>query len=378
MVTSSAVVDTEGIFAAVAGLPEQMEAAVVAASSVLESGALKALGAGSRTGSAASCSSAGAGGGDAVGGASWVRQIVVFGMGGSGIAGDILLATAGSVLPVPAMVVKSYECPRFVGEGTLVFAISASGDTEETIEATTEAALNGAQVVAVTGGGKLARLASGWGAPVIPVPVHLPQPRTAVAAMSIPPLVVLDDLGLFRGGRAWIAAGAEHLKRRRDQLVQAGEGSEAAVLARRIGRTWPLIQGGGLVGAAAALRWKTQINENAKAPAFWSAQPELCHNEICGWGQHGDVSRQLITLVQLRHDGEHPQVSRRFDLVADVMREVVGGVVEVRATGDGDLEQLFDLILLGDLMSLWLAAAEGIDPGPVPILVELKEQLRAG
>ncbi len=307
-----------------------------------------------------------------------MQQIVVFGMGGSGIAGDILLATAGAVLPVPATVVKSYECPPFVGEGTLVFAISASGNTEETIEAASEAALSGAQVVAVTGGGELARLAIGWGAPIIPVPASLPQPRTAVAAMAIPPMVVLEDLGLYRGARAWIAEAVEHLKRRRDVYVAAGEASEPAALARRIGRTWPLIHGGGLVGAAAAQRWKTQVNENAKAPAFWSTQPELCHNEICGWGQHGDISRQLLTLVQLRHDGEHPQVSRRCDLVAEVMREVMAGVIEVRAQGDGDLAQLFDLILTGDLTSLWLAVNEGIDPGPVPILVELKSQLRAG
>ncbi len=309
---------------------------------------------------------------------SWVQQIVVFGMGGSGIAGDILVATAGAVLPVPAVVVKSYECPSFVGEGTLVFAISASGNTEETIQATTDAALDGARVVAVTGGGELARLASGWGAPVIAVPADLPQPRTAVAALAIPPLVVLEDLGLFRGARAWIADAANQLKRRRDQQVGAGEASEAAALARRIGRTWPLIQGGGLVGATAAQRWKTQVNENAKAPAFCSAQPELCHNEVCGWGQHGDVSRQLLTLIQLRHDGEHPQVGRRFELVAEVMREVVAGIVEVRAEGEGDLAQLFDLILMGDLVSLWLAAEEGIDPGPVPVLVDLKEQLRGG
>jgi glucose/mannose-6-phosphate isomerase len=356
---TSGVLDTEGIFEATTGLPEQMEAAVRAAEAVTsEVHELSPV--------------------QAVGAPSWVQQVVVFGMGGSGIAGDILVATAGAVLPVPAMVVKSYECPPFVGEGTLVFAISASGDTEETIEATTDAALNGARVVAITGGGELARLASGWGAPLIAVPADLPQPRTAVAAMAIPPLVVLEDLGLFRGARAWIAEAAVHLKRRRDQQVAAGEAGEAAALARRIGRTWPLIQGGGLVGTAAAQRWKTQINENAKAPAFWSAQPELCHNEVCGWGQHGDVSRQLLTLIQLRHDGEHPQVSRRFDLVAEVMREVVAGIVEVKAEGEGDLAQLFDLILTGDLMSLWLAAEEGIDPGPVPVLMELKERLRAG
>ena len=87
------------------------------------------------------------------------------------------------------------------------------------------------------------------------------------------------------------------------------------------------------------------------------------------------MTRQILTLVQLRHDGEHPQVGRRFQLVEELMREVVAGIVAVRAEGDGDLAQLLDLILMGDFVSLWLAAHEGIDPGPVPVLLDLKRQL---
>jgi glucose/mannose-6-phosphate isomerase len=193
--------------------------------------------------------------------------------------------------------------------------------------------------------------------------------------MALPPLVVLEELGLYRGGRTWIDAAIEQLKRRRDQLVAEGRDSEAARIAARIGRTLTLVHGGGAVGAAAAMRWKTQINENAKAPAFYSAQPELCHNEVCGWGQHGDVTRQVLTGVMLRHDGEHPQVGLRVELVAELMREVVADVIEVSAGGDGDLAQLLDLILIGDFVSLWMAADAGIDPGPVPILTDLKRQL---
>jgi glucose/mannose-6-phosphate isomerase len=193
--------------------------------------------------------------------------------------------------------------------------------------------------------------------------------------MAFPPLVVLEDIGLFRGGSYWINAAIDQLKRRRDHLAPAGDTSAAAAVARQIGRTIPLIQGGGAVGSTAAARWKTQVNENAKAPAFWSAQPELCHNEVCGWGQHGDVTRQVLTAVALRHDGEHPQVGRRFDLVSEILREVVAEVVEIRAEGDGDLAQLFDLVLFGDYVSLWMAAEAGIDPGPVPVLVDLKAQL---
>jgi glucose/mannose-6-phosphate isomerase len=125
----------------------------------------------------------------------------------------------------------------------------------------------------------------------------------------------------------------------------------------------------------AALRWKCQVNENPKSPAFSAAYPELCHNELTGWGQMGDVTRQLITVVDLRHDFEHPQVVRRFALVDEVMDEVVAGVVEVRAAGAGALAQLFDLVLIGDVAALWLAAREGVDPGPIPVLEDLKVAL---
>ncbi len=136
-----------------------------------------------------------------------------------------------------------------------------------------------------------------------------------------------------------------------------------------------MIHGAGALGATAGARWRTQVNENAKCPAFNSVQPELCHNEICGWGQHGDATRQLLTLINLRHDHEHPQLSQRFELVADMMREVVAGIEEVRAEGEGELAQLLDLILIGDFTSLHLAAQEGIDPGPIPALDEIKSAL---
>ncbi len=338
--------DTLGMFAATADLPEQVAAA-----------AERARGLGGLRDPAA------------------IEQVVLIGMGGSGIAGDVVAAIAAPMLAVPVLAVKSYECPAFVNTHSLVFAVSASGDTAETLQAAADAADAGATMVAITGGGKLAQLAATWNAPTIRVPATIPQPRSGVGAMSIPPLVVLDEMGLYRGGQYWIEAAVHQLRLRRDELVGAGESSPAATVARRIGRTIPLIHGGGAIGAVAAERWKTQVNENAKAPAFWSVQPELCHNEVCGWGQHGDVTRQVITAIALRHDGEHPQLERRFDLVAELLQEVVADTIEVRAEGDGDLAQLLDLILFGDYVSLWMAVHAGIDPGPVPVLVELKDLL---
>ncbi|MGI8753361.1 MAG: bifunctional phosphoglucose/phosphomannose isomerase [Acidimicrobiales bacterium] len=306
-----------------------------------------------------------------------IESVVVLGMGGSGVAGDILQAIAAPLLPVPVVTVKSYELPAFVGEGSLVFAISASGNTEETIQSASDAALAGAKMVVVTGGGELAHLAESWAAPVVSVPREIPQPRAAIGSMAFPPLVVLENMGLLLTSDYWIDAAVDQLARRRDAFVVAGDTSPAAEVARRIGRTLPLISGSEGVGSVAAMRWKTQINENAKAPAFWSSQPELCHNEVCGWGQHGDVTRQVLSAVALRHDNEHPQVGRRFDLIAEIEREVLADVIEVRAEGDGDLAQLFDLILFGDYTSLWMAARGGVDPGPTPVPVELKEPLGA-
>ncbi len=297
--------------------------------------------------------------------AAGISSVMALGMGGSGIGNDVLAAIAAPTLAVPVVVGKDYELPAFVGPSTLVFAASFSGNTEETLAAAAEALERGARVVAITGGGRLADLVS----TVVPVPRDIPHPRAAIGAMTVAPLVVLEAMGLLPGARAQIAAAVRQLEARRQRL------EPALAVARRIGRTIPLFYGGGLLGRAAALRWKCQVNENPKSPAFASAHPELCHNELTGWGQMGDVTRQLLTVVDLRHDFEHPQVGRRFELVDEILDEVVADVVEVRAAGDGPLAQLFDLVLQGDVVALELAAREGIDPGPIPVLEDLKQAL---
>jgi glucose/mannose-6-phosphate isomerase len=276
-------------------------------------------------------------------------------------------------MPVPVTVPKGYAPPQFVDEHTLVFAVSCSGNTEETLEAASMAAMAGSRVVAVSSGGELAALAGEWDAPHIAVPTSIPQPRAAIGALSIPLLVVLESVGLFPGAEQWISAAVAQLKIRRDQLVR--DGNDAAALARRLGRQMPLIYGGGDLGAVAALRWKAQFNENAKVAAFWNTIPELTHNEVCGWGQNGDVTRQIFRLINLRHDYEHPQIARRFALISEVVDEVVADIEEVRAEGEGALAQMFDLVLFGDFVSLHRAVQEGIDPGPVPVLTEIKTRL---
>ncbi|HEX6568814.1 MAG TPA: bifunctional phosphoglucose/phosphomannose isomerase [Acidimicrobiales bacterium] len=304
-----------------------------------------------------------------------VDNVLVLGMGGSGIAGDVLAATGGPFVPVPIVVAKGYAPPSFVGPGTLCFAVSFSGNTEETVEAAQAAAAAGARMVVVSAGGELGALAPSWQAPLVPLPTDIPMPRAALGALSVPLVVLLEKVGLFPGASGWVDAAVTQLVARRDALVA---GDAAQRIARRIDRTIPLVVGAGPLGAVAALRWKAQVNENAKAPAFTAVYPELCHNEVVGWGQNGDVTRQVFTLVELRHDEEHPQELRRFELVRDLLAEVVHDVIEVRAEGEGPLAQLFDLTLVGDFVSLHLAAQERIDPGPIPVLDDLKRALAGG
>lgn len=340
-----AFLDSQGMFALTAGLPEQLEESFRRAGEV--------TGLPQRED---------------------VTNVVVIGMGGSGIAGDVLQAVASPLLPVPVTVVKHYECPHFVDEGSLVFAVSGSGKTEETIEAATDAALAGARMVVVTSGGELERLADGWQAPVVGLP-DVPWPRLAFGAMVVPLLVSLWRMGFVPGVDVQIERAVEQLKWRRDELARREESSEAAEVARRIGVTVPLIYGGGTIGAAAALRWKSQVNENAKRLAFVSSQPELCHNEICAWAEPSRPVSELMSLVCLRHDAEHPQVGRRFDLSGERARPFVSDIIEVRAQGEGDFAQLMDLAFFGDFVSLWLAAYSGVDPGPIDALMSMKRQL---
>ena len=154
-----------------------------------------------------------------------------------------------------------------------------------------------------------------------------------------------------------------------------GAANPAREIARHIGRTIPLIYGGGAIGAAAAYRWKCDVNENAKAPAFWNAYPELDHNEICAWGQHGDVTRQLLTLIELRHGFEHARLRLRFDATREIIEECVHQVLSVEAEGEGRLAQLLDLMYVGDWVSCYLALQNDVDPGPIDAIFELKARM---
>ena len=333
--------DTLGLWDATAGLPEQLGAAADDAIDALRRVTLPAR--------------------------VDLRAVVVCGVGSSGLAGDAAAAMGASI---PIVVSKGDDVPAFVGPDSLVFAVSWSGDTEETVTAARAARERGAPMIAISGGGALNELALVSRLVHFPLPGDLPASRTAWGAAVVPLLLTLAHLGVVPDATRSLADCLPALRRRRDALVAAR--SPAEEVARRIGRTMPLIYGSVGMNAVAAQRWKTQINANAKAPAFAAVQPELSHHEVAGWGQHGDVTRQVLSLVTLRHAGEGPQVARDVARVNDAVDEVMADLIPVWAEGADDLGRLFDLALFGDFVSLHLAGREGTDPGPVPAVHDLR------
>ena len=302
-----------------------------------------------------------------------IEHVVVVGMGGSGIAGDVALAAAAPFMPIPITIVKGYELPSYVGQHSLVVAVSFSGNTEETLEVVSRALDHGAKCVAVTSGGELEHLMQERGGCIVQVDGTIPQPRAAFGALSVSVLGVLDQVGLFQGATGWINLAIARLKERRDELET--QRSLAETIASQLVGTIPLIVSSGPIGQVAAMRWKAQINENAKAPAFYSVYPEACHNELAGFDAYPEMFERDLSLVILRHEHEHPQIARRYEFATTTIGPRLRHCVEVEGHGVGELANLFDLTFVGDYVALALAAALGIDPGPIVVLDSVKRFL---
>jgi glucose/mannose-6-phosphate isomerase len=255
-----------------------------------------------------------------------------------------------------------------VSEDTLVLCSSYSGDTEETLGAYAAAGERGAPRVVMTTGGELAEAAREDGVPVIGIPSGM-QPRAAVAYMTVGALQVAALAGVTDSLRDEIDAAAGLLRELAEEWGPDGDsGCEPKVLARALQGQVPVVYGAELT-APVSVRWRAQLNENAETAAFDGVLPEMDHNEICGWGQ------PTFTAVFLEDEEQHPRVKERIELTADVVAAAGSPVERVRARGQTRTERLLSLVFLGDLLSLYLAVLNGVDPTPVARIEDLKQRL---
>jgi glucose/mannose-6-phosphate isomerase len=298
--------------------------------------------------------------------------LVVAGMGGSAIGGELARAILGDHASRPLLGSRAYGLPPWTTLDTTVLCASYSGNTEETLACFEAAGVIGARRVVVTSGGKLAEMARAERVPVLPVAGGF-QPRAAVAYMTVAVLEVAALCGVGSRLNSEIDVAADHLEALVEEWGPEGaEDNGAKTLARALHGTVPVVAGAGLT-TPIAYRWKTQINENAKSPAFAAELPELDHNEIEGWGSAADHGR--FSAVFLDDADTHPRVRERIDLTAELIAPGAAGVHRAESRGQTAVERVFSLVLLGDLVSLYLAVLRGVDPEPVNLLGQLKEQL---
>jgi glucose/mannose-6-phosphate isomerase len=293
--------------------------------------------------------------------------VVVAGMGGSAIGGDLAAAALAGRATRPVRTVRGYELEPWVGPETLVLCSSYSGDTEETLACFDAAGATGAPRAVVTTGGALGAAARDAGVPVMGVPAGF-QPRAAVVYMTVAALAAAVASGAAPQVREEVEGAAALLRELAEEWgPDAPPDSEAKRLAHALQGTIPVIHGAGPT-AVAARRWKTQINENASMPAFASELPEADHNEVCGFAPP-------LAAVFLDDPRLDARLRRRIELTADVLAPAAATIERVDARGETPFERTMALVLLGDLVSVYLAVLAGEDPTPVAAIDRLKERL---
>jgi glucose/mannose-6-phosphate isomerase len=274
---------------------------------------------------------------------------------------------------VPFTIVRNYNLPAYVGKETLFFASSYSGNTEETISAIAEAEANGAYIVVITSGGKLAEIAGEKGYPLLMLPSGL-QPRHAVLYSLKALLVVTDKLGITSGKADELAAAADFLQQattawRPDVATATNQAKQIAE--ELMGRSVVVYSGPKLFPAA--YKWKISFNENAKHIAWTNQYPEFNHNEFIGWTKQ-PVDKPYA-VIDLRSNLEHKRVQKRFVVSEKLLSGMRPAPIVVELQGSTLLEQLLWAIALGDFVTLYLALLNGINPTPVDLIESFKKAL---
>jgi len=287
-------------------------------------------------------------------------SIVIGAMGGSAIAGDFLRC----YLPnIPISVVRDYQLPETIQKPALIFIVSYSGNTEESLSMFQDAYRRGHAIICMSSGGKLESVARAKDVPYIRLPSGVP-PRLSTGYIFFPILGVLQNSGIIPNKDAEVEATIRALENPKHRRM----GEE---LANRLKDRIPLVYSSGKFGAV-AMKWKTDINENAKTPAFFNIYPEFNHNELNGFLNLPGRFHAII----LRDENEHPRIAKRMDVTKKIIRETGTTLTELGIKGDNELAKLFSTMLIGLWASYFLAILYGTDPTPVPVIEMLKKDLK--
>jgi glucose/mannose-6-phosphate isomerase len=302
-------------------------------------------------------------------------NVIIAGMGGSGIGGDLLKDWARNRTNVSIEVNREYQLPVYVGEKTLVVIVSYSGDTEESLSTLLDALRRKCMVYCISSGGALLKYAAKLKVPHLRVPSGMP-PRAALPYLFMPLLFCMEKTGLVSGINLELGEALKILEK-----ISADNAPEkpisrnsAKTLAMNIGETVPIVYGFGFYRSVAQ-RFKQQFNENSKSPAKWEFFSELDHNEIVGWEGSGNLSK-YFSVILIRDNDEILEVKSRIETTKQIMGKANLKMFEVQAAGQSMLAKMLSLVILGDFTSVYLAILHGVDPTPVRTISFLKDSLK--
>jgi glucose/mannose-6-phosphate isomerase len=303
-----------------------------------------------------------------------IDNIVLTGLGGSAIGGDLLRSYLAAELRVPFLVNRAYTLPRFVGRSSLVIVSSYSGNTEETLAAHREALRRNAKILCISSGGSTTTLAERKRSSIIRIPGGLP-PRAALGYSFFPLLLALIRMGFIPKRDRDIRETLTLLGQLRDAYADPTSAENRALqLAQQIRGRIGVVYSSTERFDAVNTRWRGQMAENGKSLLFGNVLPEMNHNELVGWKALGEQMREM-QVIFLRDRGDHPRIQRRLEITKEVLAGQTAHIAEVWTEGRSLLARMFSLICLGDWTSFYLAVLHGEDPTPIAVIEYLKNEL---
>ncbi|MEM0007179.1 MAG: bifunctional phosphoglucose/phosphomannose isomerase [Candidatus Bathyarchaeia archaeon] len=302
------------------------------------------------------------------------RSIIVAGMGGSAIGGELLKDWANDKLTIPVEVCREYTLPAHADKRTLTFIVSYSGETEETLSVFLDAVKRNCMIICISSGGTLLNFAEKLKIPSIRVPEGIP-PRAALPYLFIPTLVILQKLGLVTKVRAEISEAVTVLRQVCIENAPEKPLKEnfSKKLATDIGGTVPVVYGFGFYRSVAQ-RFKQQFNENSKVPSKWEVFPELNHNEVVGWEKAEELVDHFSVVI-IRDKSEPESIKCRIEATKELLSGKVEGIYEVWSRGEGKLAKMLSTTVIGDFTSVYLAILRGVNPTPVKTISVLKDKI---
>lgn len=303
------------------------------------------------------------------------QSVIVAGMGGSGIGGELLKDWARNRVTIPIEVCREYSLPAYADESTLVFVVSYSGETEESVSVFLDAIKRKCMVACISSGGMLSEFAEKLGFPHLRVPSGM-APRATLPYLFMPLPILFEKISLVSNVESEISEAIKVLRKisNENSPDKPLRINFSKTLASEICDTIPVIYGFDIYRAVAQ-RFKTQLNENSKVPAKWEYFPELNHNEVVGWEEVKKLA-ECFSIILIRDDAERVEMKQRIEATKGLMHKESLSVFEVWSKGESSLAKMASAICIGDFTSVYLAILRGVDPTPVKTITLLKEKLK--